>query len=65
MAYEDFKNLARRTTSDKVLRNKAFNFAKNPKCGGYKRGLPSMVYNFFNKKLLVVVLKMKIFLIKN
>ena len=31
-AYEDFKNLARRTASDKVLRDKAFNIAKNPKC---------------------------------
>ena len=31
MAYEDFKDLARRTTSDKVLRDKAFNITKNPK----------------------------------
>ena len=44
MAYEDFKDLARRTGSDKVLRNKAFNIAKNPKYDGYKRGLTSMVY---------------------
>ena len=29
MAYGDFKDLARRTASDKVLRNKAFNIAKN------------------------------------
>ena len=27
----DFKNLTRRTTSDKILRDKAFNIAKNPK----------------------------------
>ena len=31
MAYEDFKDLARRTASDNVLRDKAFNIAKNPK----------------------------------
>ena len=50
MAYADFKNLARRTASDKVLRDKAFNIAKNPKYDGYQRGLTSMVYNFFYKK---------------
>ena len=31
MAYGDFKDLARRTASDKVLRNKTFNIAKNAK----------------------------------
>ena len=31
MAYGNFKDLARRTASDKALRDKAFNFAKNPK----------------------------------
>ena len=31
MAYGDFKELARRTASDKVLRDKAFSIAKNPK----------------------------------
>ena len=50
MAYGDFKDLARRTASDKVLRNKAFNIAKNPKYDGYQRGLASMVYKFFDKK---------------
>ena len=29
MAYGDFKDSARRTASDKVLRDKAFNFAKH------------------------------------
>ena len=48
--YGDFKDLARRTTSDKVLRDKAFNIAKNPKYDGYQRGLASMVYKFFDKK---------------
>ena len=49
MAYGDFKDLARRTASDKVLRDKAFNIAKNPKYDGYQRGLTSMVYKFFDK----------------
>ena len=47
MAYEDFKDLARRTFSDKALRDKAFNIAKNPKHDGYRRGLASMVYIIF------------------
>ena len=50
MAYGDFKDLKRRTASDKILRDKAFNIAKNPKYHGYQRGLASMIYNFFYKK---------------
>ena len=50
MAYGDFKDLKRRTASDKILRDKAFNIAKNPKYHGYQRGLASMVYKCFNKK---------------
>ena len=50
MAYGDFKDVARRAASDKVLRDKAFNIAKNPKYDGYQRGLASMVYKFFDKK---------------
>ena len=50
MAYGGFKYLARRTASDKVLRDKAFNIAKKPKYDGYQRGLGSMVYKFFIKK---------------
>ena len=49
MGYGDFKDLARRTASDKTLRD-AFNIAKNPKYDGYKRGSDSMVYRFFDKK---------------
>ena len=36
MAYGDFKDLARRTAADKVLRDKAFNVAKDPKYDGYQ-----------------------------
>ena len=50
MAYGDFKDLKRRTASDKVLREKAFSTAKNPKYDGYQRGLSSMVYKIFDKK---------------
>ena len=50
MAYQDFKDLAKRTASDNILRNKAFNIAKNPKYHGYQGGLASMVYNCFDKK---------------
>ena len=44
------KDLVRRTAADKVLRDKAFNIAKDPKYDGYQRGLASMVYKFFDKK---------------
>ena len=50
MAYGDFEDLKRRTASDKILRNKVFNIAKNPKYDGYERGLASMVYKLFDKK---------------
>ena len=50
MAYGDFKDLTRRTASDKILHHKAFNIAKNLKYDGYQRGLASMVYKFFDKK---------------
>ena len=50
MAYGDFKDLAKRTASDKVLKDKAFNIAKDPNYDGYERGLAPMVYKFFDKK---------------
>ena len=65
MAYGDFKDLTRRTASDKILRDKAFNIAKNPKYDGYQRGFASIVYKFLIKNLQVEQLKMKIFLVKN
>ena len=50
MAYGDYKYLTRRTDSDKILRDKAFNIAKNLKYDRYQRGLASMVYKSFDKK---------------
>ena len=46
MAYGDFKDLTRRTVSDKILRDKAFNLAKNLKYDGYQRGLASIICKF-------------------
>ena len=50
MAYGKSQDLVRRTQLDKVLRDKAFKIASDPKYDGYQRGLASMVYNFFDKK---------------
>ena len=50
MAYGDFKDLPRRTASVKVLRDKAFNIAKNPENDGYQHGIASIVYKFIDEK---------------
>ena len=50
MAYGKSKDLVKRTQSDKVLKDKAFKIASDPKYDGYQRGLASMVYMFFDKK---------------
>ena len=77
MAYGDFKDLNIITAVDNVLRDEAFNVAKNPfniaKYDRYQRELASVVYKCFDKKLLVeplrlqinLHLKIEIFLIKN
>ena len=49
MAYGKTKDLVKTTQSDKVLRDKAFKIASNPKYDGYQRGLAAMVYEFFDK----------------
>ena len=49
MAYGKAKDLVRRTQSDKVLRDKAFNIASDPKYDDYQRGL-AMVCKFFDKR---------------
>ena len=59
------QDLNRRTFADKVLRGKAFNIAKDPKCDGYQGGLASLVYKFLIKRLLAALLIMRMFLIKN
>ena len=50
MAYGVFKDLARRTAANKVLRNKAFNIAKYLKYNAYQRESASTVYSIFDKR---------------
>ena len=57
------EDLNRRTVTDKVLSDKAFNIAKSPKYDWYQRGFASMVYVLI--KNLVEVLKMRIFQTNN
>ena len=47
MSFRDFKDLRRITSSDKVLRDKPFNIAKNSGFDGCQRGLAPKVYTFF------------------
>ena len=65
MAHGDVKDLPKRKASDKVLRYKAFNVAKNPKYDGYQRGVAYMVYKFSDRKPLVMVLITKLNNISN
>ena len=50
MAYGDFKDLTRRTASDKIFCDIAFTNTKNPKYDRYQCGLASMIYKFFDNK---------------
>ena len=45
------KDLAKRTVSDKVLRDRTHEIAINPKYNGCERRWLSMVYQFFDKKI--------------
>ena len=60
MTYGKFKDLGKRTQSDKVLRSNSLEIASNPNCGGYQRGLALMVYKFFDKKYTVSGIKNEI-----
>ena len=50
MAYGKSKDLTKRTQLDKVLKDKAFKIASDPKYNGYERLLALLVYKFFDKK---------------
>ena len=50
MAYGKSKGFTKRTQSNKVLRDKAFKIASDPKYDSYQKGLASMVNKFFDKK---------------
>ena len=54
--YDKSKYLTKRSQPDKFLRDKTFKIASYPKHDGYQRGLASMVYKFFDKKSVEVVL---------
>ena len=60
-----YVHYCRRTSAEKVLRDKVFNIAKNPRYNGYQRGLALTVYKFLNKKTSGVLLKMKLYKMKN
>ena len=47
MAYRHFKDLNRRTASDNILRDKAFNIDENWIYDGYKKSLALIVYKYF------------------
>ena len=49
-AYADHKDLINRTEAHKVLKDKPYDIASNPKYDGYQKGLASMLYKFFDKK---------------
>ena len=51
IAYKDFKDLERRTASDKVLGGKAFSIAKIPKYDGYQRGPASWFIDVLIKNI--------------
>ena len=49
-ANSDSKNLAKRTASDKISKDRAYKIARNTKYDGNQRGLANMVYTFFIRK---------------
>ena len=46
-SYSDIDDLAKRSIYDKILKDRAYGIAVNPKYDIYQRGLATMVYNFF------------------
>ena len=47
-AYSDSKDFAKRTVTDKILKDRAYEIARNRKYDGYQRALESMLYRFFH-----------------
>ena len=65
MVYNKYKDLKGRKQSDKVLKDKAFAIASNPKHDGYQRGLGSMAYKFLKRNQKELILKIKLRRINN
>ena len=49
-ANSDSKDLAKRTISDKILKERVYKIARNHDYDGFERALTSMVYKIFDKK---------------
>ena len=49
-AYSDSKDLTKRTISDKILKDRAYEIGRNNGYDGYQRALASMVCKFFDKR---------------
>ena len=49
-AHSDSKDLAKRTISDNILKDRAYEIARNGNYFGYQRALAKMIYKFFDKK---------------
>ena len=50
-AYDNDKHLFLRAVSNRFLKDRFYEVAINPKYDGYKRGLVSIEYTFFDKKI--------------
>ena len=50
-AYAKYKDVENRLKADNKLKNSAYDIARNPEYDGYQRGLASMMYKFFNSKV--------------
>ena len=48
-AYSDSKDLAKRTISDKFLKDRTYKIARNHGYDGYQKALASMFYKFFDR----------------
>ena len=48
--YSDSKDLAKRTISDKILKDRSYEIARNRNYYGYQKALASMVCRFLDKK---------------
>ena len=59
------KRWVKRTQSDKILKDKAFKIATDPKYDGYQRGLTSMVYKFLIKNPLRIINLVEVVLLMN
>ena len=60
ITWRDLRICQEKTASENVLRNKTFDFGKNPKHDGYQRGLASTFYKCFDKKSSSGAIKSKI-----